>query len=150
MTKVTAERLWIEPLDCCRLLLHAMQALAGESCIIIEGEFEPSCFKGIENLIRLELDSRISREARDSNAVIVFSLTPEVVLPLWRNVFQEVDLKNKFAAIQIVRNGAVQFMSGDYFDPECVSVGSDISLPLLEDWVRVGLTSGPLRRRSFD
>jgi len=147
MIKIPAKRLWIVPLDCCGLLLHAIQALAGDSYMVVEGEFEPSCFQEIEKLIALKITSETPRESRGSRAISAFSLTPEVALPLSQNVFREAELKNNFEAIQIVRKGVVQFISGDYFHPECVSVGSDISSSLLADWVQLGLTSGPLRRK---
>jgi len=41
-------------------------------------------------------------------------------------------------AIQIVRNGEVLFLAGDYFDPECVSVGDSVPEIFLKDLVRRG------------
>jgi hypothetical protein len=126
-----------------------MGTLAGNARIIIEGDFKLSDLDGIESLAVANPTVDFFRESRGSKTIVVFPLTQETILPLSRCLCHERDLREKFVAIQIVKNGEVQFLAGDNFHPECVSVGSDISSAVLTEWTQLGIISGilPVRGR---
>ncbi len=52
-------------------------------------------------------------------------------------------------SLQVEINGAVQFLAGDAFHDECISVGPGVPESLLKAWIRAGVISGYYTRDDF-
>jgi hypothetical protein len=49
---------------------------------------------------------------------------------------------HEISAIQIEKNGKIEFMAGDNFHRECVSVGELVSTEFLEEMISKGILRG--------
>jgi hypothetical protein len=67
------------------------------------------------------------------------SLAQVTLKSVIRHLLQDGDFVHRIGAIQIQRNEEVQFVAGDNFHRECVSVGQAISDDFLHDLVTRGI-----------
>ena len=70
---------------------------------------------------------------------LILPLEPGTVQSIMRELNSKKNLKNMIAAVTIEKQGSIEFMAGDNFDKECVSVGKAISGHLLEELKAQGI-----------
>ena len=141
MTETTSNRTWIEPIDVEGLLRQAMLILAGNAQIRLEGDFNLSDLSDFDNIGAMPMiPDGCGRASPDSQSVVVLPLEPETLSPLF-DLFDRRELRDKMEAVQILKAGVVQFLAGDCFYPECISVGSVVSSSILKQQAAKGLIS---------
>ena len=118
-----------------------MRTLVGDAHIALEGDLGDLDFSHISGAI-YGATATIHRESPDSETMIVLPLEHETIELILDQVLAEGRVLKKIAAIQIEKSGDVEFMAGDYFHRECVSVGPAVPEPFLQELVRRGLIRG--------
>jgi hypothetical protein len=127
---------WIEPLKEAALLAEIMHALRGDSHIAVEAAPEvlsqlglttiPNGVRGPVHPFRVEYPDAKSE-------MLVLPLSDATLSRLCGQLCRNRGTLRKIGAIQVERARKVEFLAGDNFHPDCVSVGSGVAVELLED-----------------
>lgn len=130
---------WLDPRDKPALFIRLMNLLAGENTyLMLEGEISPSEVPGSLNQ-RLG-SPRAPRQAPEARQVLDIPVTEATVQAITRSVAPRV--VRDVSALQIIQNSEVQFMVGDNFHRECVSVGPAVPESFLRGLLSAGIIRG--------
>jgi hypothetical protein len=130
---------WLDPRDKVALFIRVMKLLAAENTrIMLEGRISPSELPS--SLSQLRDSPPVPRQAPEAPQVLDMPLTEATVQPIARSVAPRV--VRDVAAIQIIQNKEIQFMVGDNFHRECVSVGPAVPESFLSDLLSAGIIRG--------
>jgi hypothetical protein len=134
---------WLDPRDKPGLLVAMMNALAGNAHISLEGDLTECDFSDFKSTIHTETEY-IKRESepKKEGPIIVLPLEPETIHPILQQVLPNGRIVHKIVAVQIEKKGKIEFLAGDNFHRECVSVGSGVPEELLQQLVRSGVLRG--------
>lgn len=132
---------FLDPRDKPGLLVALMRQLAGNAHIALEGDREdmetmdfsviPDAVEGLVAPFRHEWDK--------NGKFIVLPLTDDTIAPILEEVLPEGRIVHKVGAIQIEKDGDIQFLAGDNFHRESVSVGPAVPERLLRDLMASGV-----------
>jgi hypothetical protein len=125
---------WLDPRDKPALLIILMKALAGDAHIAFEGDLSDLDFSQIA-----DATASLHRESPESETMVVLPLEIDTIKPILDQVLPEGRIVKKIVAIQIEKSGQVEFMAGDNFHRECVSVGPAVKQSLLQELVARGI-----------
>jgi len=132
---------WLDPRDKPALLVALMHQLAGNAHIVFEGDqedMESLDFSPIRGIFE-GLVTPFNNEWREDSKSLVLPLTNDTIRQILDVVLPEDRIIHNVGAIQIEKDGQVQFMAGDNFHNECVSVGPAVPEQLLKDLVASGI-----------
>jgi hypothetical protein len=129
---------WLDPRDKPGLLVAVMKLFAGTSQIAFEGNVTVDEFSAVPGAITGRIDPFHCQFSVPSKMVI-FPLTTESILEIERVLFPGGRVVHDVGAIQIERDGEIQFMAADNFHRECVSVGAGVPESLLKSLVERGI-----------
>jgi hypothetical protein len=134
---------WLDPRDKPGLLVAVMKILAGNAHISFEGDFIKCDFSDFKSAVYTETEY-IKREydSQGKGPIIVLPLEPDTIKPILKQVLPEGRIVHEIGAIQIEKNGKVEFVAADNFHRECVSVGSAVPEDFLKQLVQSGVLRG--------
>jgi hypothetical protein len=130
---------WLDPIDRPALLATLMRELAGEAEIALEGEaselatFDFSALSGVREGIALPFREEWRGK---TGKMLIMPLNASTVGPILEELLRKDRAMQRVGAIQIQCDGQVEFLAGDNFHRECVSVGPGVTVKLLERLVR--------------
>jgi hypothetical protein len=120
-----------------------MNLLAGENThLMLEGEITPS--EVPSSLIQQSGLPRPPRQAPEARHVLDMPVTETTVKAITKSVAPRV--VRDVSALQIIQNDEVQFMAGDNFHRECVSVGPAVPESFLRALLAAGIIRGYKRQ----
>lgn len=108
---------------------------AGGAHLALEGnrndmsEMNFDGIQGVKEGIVEPFEHEYDKDAR----FVVFPLETETIPGILRQILHQVRVVHKIGAIQIEKFGEIQFLAGDNFHRECVSVGPGVPEQLLKD-----------------
>ncbi len=114
---------WIQPIEKIIFLKEIIKFLNGNAIISLEGtlsEFDVSSCTLTEMNSTYELHQVNTPENSD---FIVMAMDQNFIKAFFRFLKNDDILHTKVEFIQIEINGELQFLAGDYFHRECISVG---------------------------
>ena len=129
---------WLDPRDKPGLLAALMHLFAGTSRIALEGNVSVEDFPTIPGVITGPTDP-FRAEFGGSSRMVVLPLTSQSICEIERLLFAGGRIVHDIGAIQIEQSGQIQFMAGDNFHRECVSVGAEVPEALLKSLVERGI-----------
>lgn len=129
---------WLNPRDKAGLLLAMMKFFAGHSRIALEGGVTADQFSSIPGVVTGRADP-FQSEFGAPSAMLILPLTNESIPEIERVLFASGRIVHEVGAIQIENNGEIQFMAGDNFHHECVSVGVGVPETLLKKLLEIGV-----------
>lgn len=132
---------WIQPKDKAKLLAAMMEELADGSQILFEGDFTGCDFTKVEKKIT-SISGELQPVNEDEFSVKVFELDSESVKRILEQILPEKRFEKKIRHIQIQKNGELQFLVGDNFHEECISVGPLITVEFLDNLKSKGVIEG--------
>jgi len=135
---------WLEPIRRRELLSAILGALAGAARVAVEGE--PEALQKLSHFVpetARDPHPPFDRQYKHDSAMVVMPLESEreahdvaaLLMPAGR-------LLPGVEAIQVEKRGSVEFMAGDAFHWQCVSVGDGVPVVLLRDLKRKGIIRG--------
>lgn len=130
---------WLDPKDKPGLLVNIMKFLAGNARIALEGELNKFDFSSIPNHINEETGTIKHETGIPPDPIIILPLEPETINPLLEQLLLNGKCVREITAIQIEKNGEIEFMAGDNFHRECVSVGEQVHSEFLEEMISKGI-----------
>jgi hypothetical protein len=116
-----------------------LRALAGNAHIAVEGEAEPLGTLDLLSLpgARKGPSALLERDYGTESLMVILPLeTRRQAERLYRVLVPDTQVAEQVGAIQIERNGRVEFLAGDRFHRECVSVGPAVVEKLLRQLAR--------------
>jgi hypothetical protein len=125
------QRYWLDPRQDAALLTEVLQYFKGDAAILLEGDLSHFHFEDIAGNSAV-VAQPFNREAPEANDAIILPLEESTVDEILRRIIPANKFKKRIKAIQVVKGGAIQFMAGDNFHRECVSIHSDTPLEFLE------------------
>jgi hypothetical protein len=136
-------RTWLDPADPQVLVGALARSLAGDAVIVVEGHFEWSDFQGARAL-EVVVPDGVGRESPESPQVLAFQLEPNTVDRIVKDLGSARGTFARVEAVQIQKAGRLEFIAGDAFHRECVSVGPGVSNDLIQELVAIGGIRGIL------
>jgi hypothetical protein len=136
---------WLDPIRSGDLLRAVLKALVGGSRVAIEGEADAIELCGLLMLPGAggELSPPFRREYKPDSAVVVLPLeSRRDARRICEMVSTEGKVRAGIEAIQVERHGRIEFLAGDGFHRECVSVGAGVPEGLLRDLTRKRIIEG--------
>jgi hypothetical protein len=134
---------WLDPKDKPGLLIAMMKALAGNAHISFEGDLTECDFSDFRSAVHTETEYiKRENEPKKESPIIILPLEPETIKPILKQVLPEGRVVHKIIAVQIEKDGKIEFMAGDNFHRECVSVGSGVAEELLQQLIQMGVLRG--------
>ena len=127
------KKYWLDPLDKPNLLVSIVNYFIGNSKIILEGnldKFDFSRIPHLPNTTNIKPESGIP-----SHPMIILPLKPETKDVLLDQLIPDDKFLKEIIAIQIEWDDKIEFMAGDYFHSECLSVGEGVSENFLSELV---------------
>jgi hypothetical protein len=140
---------WLDPHDKPGLLVAVMKLFAGTSRIAFEGRVSADEFPTIPGVITGRIDP-FHPEFGVPSRMVIFSLTSESIREIERVLFPGGRIVHDIGAIQIEQDGEIQFMAGDNFHRECVSVGAGVPESLLKSLVERGILRSYSAAKALD
>jgi hypothetical protein len=134
---MNSDRKWLIPKDNIRLLSSIIKYLCGEAFIYFEGNISPKEFNGI-NFYK-KVIPLVNRESPESKYMVALPLEDNTCDFILKKIIPRNLFINEISAIQIIKNGRLQFLSGDNFHRECISVDSEISESFLNQLIDEGI-----------
>ena len=126
---------WIDVRDKLGFLSALMHKLASDnSQLILEGNLSRFDFRGLEEC---EIAGEYLCSADTS--VICLSLTENQIKPVLRSVQPDGKFVSEILSIQIRVCNEIQFLAGDNFHNECISVGPAVPIEFLEMLKKKGI-----------
>lgn len=136
---------WLDPRDNSKLLAAVLSLLAGDAHVAVEGD--------ADELLALQLDrlpgalfgptAPFGREFGPDSTMIVLPLSNENEAALLHHALApNRQISPAVGALQIERSGRVEFLAGDNFHRECVSVGPAIPALFLQELTQQGVIHG--------
>ena len=135
---------WLDPRDKPALLIALMRHLAGNAHIAFEGDrkdMDKMNFGAIQGVVK-NLKTPFKHEWDANGAAIVLPLNNHTINPILKEILPQGRIVHKIGAIQIEKDGQIEFIAGDNFHRECVSVGEDVPERLLQDLFDSGILRG--------
>jgi len=126
---------WLDPIDKLALLSTLMRKLAGEAEIALEGEaneltaFDFSAISGVREGVASPFREECGGK---SSKMLIMPLNAATVEPILEELLWKDRAMQRVGAIQIQCGGQVEFLAGDNFHRECVSVGPGVTVEFLE------------------
>jgi hypothetical protein len=130
---------WLDPKDKPGLLVHIMKALVGNAKIALEGNLEEFDFSAIPNPIYTETETIKHETGIPHDPIIILPLEQDTIKHILDQILPGGKCVSIISAIQIEKNGKIEFMAGDNFHRECVSVGHAIKTELLDEMISKGI-----------
>lgn len=135
--KINPNRKWLIPKDNVRLISSIVKHLCGEAFIYFEGNISSSEFGDIN--FNKKVIPLVKRESPESKYIVALPLEEHTCDIILKKIIPQDLFINEVDAIQIVKNGKLQFLSGDNFHRECISVDSTISESFLNQLMDEGI-----------
>ena len=129
---------WLDSHDKPGLLMALMKLFAGTSRIALEGNLSAGEFSAIPGVVTGRADP-FHCEFGVPSQMVILPLTSECIREIQRLLFPGGRIVHDVGAIQIEQDGEIQFMAGDNFHRECVSVGAGVPESLLKNLVEHGI-----------
>jgi hypothetical protein len=130
---------WIDPKDKPGLLVNIMKYLMGDARIAFEGKIKKYDFSAVPNHIYSETESIKHETGKPPDPIIILPLEEETIKPILGQILPQGSCVHDISAIQIEKNGKIEFMAGDNFHRECVSVGKIVAEKFLEEMKTKGI-----------
>lgn len=133
---------WLDTRDKPGLLTNLMKYLAGNAHILLQGNLDNCDFSSIPRVFgnnNLPLHPLINV---DDGPFVILRLEPETIRPILARVLPQGRIVYEIGYILIEKNGRLEFMAGDNFHNECISVGPGISEDMLKELVKRGILRG--------
>lgn len=115
-----------------------MRLLAGNAQISFEGDLSECDFSQLEEVDVSFGEIRCSNDSNQSNHKIL-NLTTEAIKPILKQILPKGRVVHKIQEIKIQKNNELQFLSGDNFHNECISVGPLVKKAFIEELKDNGL-----------
>ena len=140
-TEYMKQTYWLDPRDKPGLLIALMRLLAGNSHIAFEGDPDDMAEMNFTSIpgVREGIVAPFKNEWGKNAKVIILPLENDTIPLILREVLPEGRIVHKVGAIQIEKDGEIQFLAGDNFQRECVSVGPAVPEEVLDKLVAVGI-----------
>jgi hypothetical protein len=135
---------WLDPRDKPALLIALMRQLAGNAHIAFEGDrkdMDNMNFSAIQSVVE-NLKTPFKHEWNANGAAVVLPLNNHTIGPILKQILPEGRFVHEIEAIQIEKDGQIEFIAGDNFHRECVSVGPAVPERLLHDLLDSGILRG--------
>lgn len=130
---------WLKPKDKEKLLIALIKTLTGKAYIMLQGNLSDCDFSNIPGISFSKRAPFHSMEGLDEGKFVIIPLEPETIDHIFTQILPEEKFINQIEHIQIEENGKLEFMAGDNFHDECISVGPNISEHFLKDLVAKGI-----------
>lgn len=130
---------WLSPRDKPGLLAAIMKLLAGNAHILLQGDLNSCDFSAVPKADGNRILPFDTLNEKQDGQHIALRLEPETIQPILAQVLPHGRIVHDIGFIQIEKNGRIEFMSGDNFHNECVSVGPAVSEHLLRDLTSRGI-----------
>jgi hypothetical protein len=124
------------------LLVSLMRFFAGSAHIALEGNQDDMSGMNFETIPGFKeglVGPFDSEWSSDRNRFIVLPLETETIPLIMSEILPEGRVIHKVGAIQIEKNGEIQFLAGHHFYRECASVGPGAPEQLLKSLVASGI-----------
>jgi len=125
------------PKDNVRLLSSIIKYLCGEAYIYFEGNVPQTEFSEIN--FNKKVIPLVKRESPESKYIVALPLEDNTCDFILKKIIPQDMYINEIDAIQIIKNGKLQFLSGDNFHRECISVDSAIPELFLNQLLNEGI-----------
>ena len=130
---------WLNPRDKAALLVAVANELAGSAEIAFEGDLSSCEFASIPGC-RFEESGPFRRQDQGGpETLVVLPLEPSTVKDILNLVLPHGRFMREIQHIAIAKNGELQFLAGDQFHRECVSVGPAVAESFLQQLVTRGI-----------
>ncbi len=126
------QKYWINAIDKPGLLVALMRLLADEAQISFEGDLSECDFSDIEE-INYDIGEINCYNNTDQTNLKIFHLTQKSIKPILKQILPKGRVVHKILQIKIQKNNEIQFLSGDNFHNECISVGPLVPVDFLEE-----------------
>ena len=134
------QKYWLDPLNSVELLASVLMELAAPSVrVAVEGDRHLLDLVHVPGAVIGPLDPF---KVNGRNMIVVPLKTQEDVHFLTQRLTTGHRLSPELDAVQIERNGHVEFMAADGFHRECISVGPSLPDSFWESLVRKGTIRG--------
>ncbi|MBN1437539.1 MAG: hypothetical protein JW936_10740 [Sedimentisphaerales bacterium] len=132
---------WLDPRDKPGLLMAVMRQLAGNAHLALEGYEDDMAEMSFDQIqgVREGIVPPFRHEYDEKAKFVVLPLEADTMPLIMQEILPEGRIVHKVGAIQIEKNGAIEFLVGDNFDQECVSAGPGVPEQLLRDLVVSGV-----------
>lgn len=129
------QKFWIQPKKKDELLIAMMNELAGDcSHIAFEGselEIKTLDFRETPSMSTGHI-TPFEHQWGQNGYMVVVPMSRQAVNKILKVILPDDIFIHKIGAIQIERNGQVEFLVGDNFHHECISAGPAITIKFLE------------------
>ncbi len=121
------------------MLAELMKNLAGEAFITFKGDLTECDFSEIGEVAPSAEGEITKRIKWDDVGFIVLPLNQETIKPILKQILPNGRVVHKIEEIQIEKDGQLQFLSGDNFHNDCISVGPLVTVGMLDHLKSKGL-----------
>jgi hypothetical protein len=125
---------WLNARDKRGLLVALMNELYGNAEIELSGKLSSFDFS---NIPKANVDSFLEETEEDS--IIILKLEKETIEAILNQILPKERFIKEIMFISIQKEGNVEFLAGDNFHNECISVGPAVSKTLLDRLVSQGI-----------
>ena len=136
---------WLDPLSPGKLLEAMLRLLAGDARVAVEGDATALALLQLDSIagaVRGPVEP-LMREHGLEAAMVVLPLDNQEHVRLIHGKLAPSDkVVSGIEAIQLGRGGSIQFLAGDGFHRECVSVGPLVPVEFLRGLVESGVIAG--------
>jgi hypothetical protein len=129
---------WIDPKNRFDLLSAVVHLLAGNAFIQLEGNLDDCDFSKVHSTADPIVPVPRQTDPIEGD-IIVLPLKPETSSLILEQVHIDHRYKKAIAAIQIIKNSKIEFIAGDHFDRECISVGENVPESFLVELKKKGI-----------
>lgn len=136
---------WLDPLNPSDLLEGMLRLLAGGARLAVEGDaasLAPLQLDSIDGASHGPVEPFTREHGADSVMVVLRLDNMEQARLIHSKLAPGGALVAGVGAIQLERGGSVQFLAGDGFHRECISVGPLVPVEFLHGLVRSGVIAG--------
>jgi len=134
---VNSNRRWLIPKDNVRFITSIIKYFCGDAFIYFEGNIPPSEFNEINTCKKVI--PLLNRESPESKYMVALPLDDNTCDFILKKIIPQDLFLSEISAIQIIKNDKLQFLSGDNFHRECISVDASISDLFLNHLVNEGI-----------
>lgn len=132
-------RFWLFPKNKKKLFITLFRELVGNAHIAIEGNINQFDFSSILNKSYIETDIIKSETGNSGASLLILPLEKETAGVILNQLIHKNKFIDEIEAIQIEKNGKIEFLSGDNFHNGCISVGEYFSTDFLENLIATNI-----------
>lgn len=133
---------WLDARDKPGLLVRLMKFLTGSARIMLQRNLSNCDFRSIPGSQNSDLAPLHPMTGPNEGPHVVLTLESDTVQPILEQVLPHGRIVREIEHIQIEKNGELQFMAGDNFHNECISVGPGVPEAFLKELVSCGILRG--------